>query len=204
MDGKERARSGRPRDPEIDAKVLLAAQRVYTQGGRSALTFESVAREAGVGKPAIYRRWESTDALMGDVMRSHILVPVTADSADIRAQLCEIAMSVLQLVSSEQGSFILRLSSERAFQSALFDQYFERVRDVIHTANRGLIVAAIERGELLAQCDPDALLHAVTGSVLVASLMGFATPPADDREGAERYCSRLVDQILRGALPRTA
>lgn len=193
-------RSGRPRDPEIHSKVLLAAQRVYVKGGRSGFTFEAIAREAAVGKPAIYRRWASVDDLLDDILSSHTLVPETRVQGSIRGELQEIAMATLRLAHSEQGAFILRLSSERGLQPKLYRQYFERLRNVIHFQNRALIVAAITRGELSTDCDPDVIIQAITGSVLVGTLMGFVPAP-DEADAATRYCEHLVHQVLQGALP---
>ncbi|MCI4658093.1 TetR/AcrR family transcriptional regulator [Cryobacterium zhongshanensis] len=200
MNEQKQRRPGRPRDPEIHNKVLLAAQRVYVQGGRAGFTFEAIAREAAVGKPAIYRRWASVDDLMDDVLRSHTLVPENVLQGDLRGELQEIAMATLRLAHSEQGAFILRLSSERGLQPGLYRQYFERLRNVIHFQNRALIVAAITRDELSTECDPDILIQAITGSVLVGTLMGFVPPPRD-AEAAARYCEHLVNQLLQGALP---
>ena len=113
--------TGRPRDPEIRQRVLLAAQRVYVRAGFSGFTFEAVAREAAVGKPAIYRRWASAEALMDDVLSSHALVPDRSSQGDIGRVLWAIAMSVLRLTHSEEGAFILRVSSERGLHPELFD-----------------------------------------------------------------------------------
>ncbi|WP_175417370.1 TetR/AcrR family transcriptional regulator [Arthrobacter sp. 24S4-2] len=190
--------AGRPRDPEIRKRVLLAAQRVYVRAGFSGMTFEAVAREAAVGKPAIYRRWASAEALMDDVLSSHVLVPDRSMRGEIRPVLRAIAMSVLRLAHSEEGAFVLRVSSERALHPKLFDQYFERLRSVIHFQNRALIVEATSRGELVENCNPDILIQTITGSVLVSALMGFTVAPDKDEEGAARYCDDLVAQILRG------
>ncbi|MEP6479512.1 MAG: TetR/AcrR family transcriptional regulator [Rhodoglobus sp.] len=192
---------GRPRDPEIRAKVLLAAQRVYIRTGLAGFTFEAIAREAAVGKPAIYRRWKSSSDLLDDVLRSHVLVPGDAARGHIRGELWEIALRTLRLTHSEQGAFVLRLSAERGLQPELFDQYFERLRNVIHFENRALVTAAIERGELAEDCDADILIQAITGAALVSTLMSFTVSPEADLEAAEQFCRRLVDQVLRGALP---
>lgn len=199
-----RQRTGRPRDPEINARVLIAAQRVYAASGRAGLTFDAIARESGVGKPAIYRRWASPDDILDEALRSHVLEPAQTDGTDIRDHLREIALSVLRLMFSDQGSFVLRVSAERASQPAVFDQYFERLRTVIHVGNRGLVLAAIERGELSDRCDADVLLQAITGSALVGTLMGFAPSPYEDPLAAENYCEIVVDQALRGAGPSSA
>lgn len=108
-------------------------------------------------------------------------------------------MSVLRLTHSDEGSFILRVSSERGLHPQLFDQYFERLRNVIHFQNRALVVEAIDRNELRDDCDPDLLIQSITGAVLVSTLMGFTVTPEEDEEAAARYCDDLVAQILRGA-----
>ena len=199
MDEVDRRRTGRPRDPQIRSKVLLAAQRVYTLSGLPGFTFEAIAREAGVGKPAVYRRWSSTEELMADVLQSHMLVPAEASSGDIRGQLIEIAMATLRLLHSEQGTFVLRVSSERESNSAMFGRYFEHLRGAIHLHNRGLLVAAIDRGELAPTTDPDLVLQAITGAVLVGTLMAMTPSPTADPDAADTYCRRLVDQVLDGA-----
>ncbi|MFW8744940.1 TetR/AcrR family transcriptional regulator [Mesorhizobium japonicum] len=203
MSAQTGGQSGRPRDPAIRAKVLLAAQRVYARSGIAGFTFEAIAREASVGKPAIYRRWASPSDLMDDVLGSHELVPAESERGNIRDELTEIALRTLRLVLSEQGSFILRVSAERGTQPGLFDQYYERLRQHIHFQNRALVVAAIDRGELSQSCDPDVLIQSVTGAVLVSALMVFAADPETNAEEARRYCGRLVDQLIQGVLPET-
>src|SRR3954470_14545799 len=56
-EGKRSA--GRPRDPQTDADILGAARAVLAEQGYEALSFEVVARRAGVTRPTIYRRWPS-------------------------------------------------------------------------------------------------------------------------------------------------
>jgi AcrR family transcriptional regulator len=197
-------RTGRPRDPRIAEKVVLAAQRVYTRAGLAGFTFEAIAREAGVGKPAVYRRWASTEDLMADVLRSHRLTPIEAPTGDISAQLIEIAAATLRLMHSEQGSFVLRVSSARDFDRPIFAQYFDHLRDAIHLHNRALLVEAIDRGELTAGTDPDLVLQSLTGAVVVGTLMAMTPNPHQDPAAAKTYCEHLVAQILRGARGATS
>jgi AcrR family transcriptional regulator len=174
---------------------------VYVRAGGAGFTFEAIAREAGVGKPALYRRWSTAEELMRDVLSSHVLVAAETPESGIREQLTQIALATLRLVQSEQGTFILRVSSEREAQPELFGQYFDRLREVIHTQNRGLVEKAVARGELADDCDADALLLSITGAMLVGALMGFAPDPAADAPGASRFCRTAVEQVLRGVLP---
>ena len=49
---------GRPREPDVDQRILAAAMRLMAQGGYMRMSMDGVAAEAGVTKPTIYRRYE--------------------------------------------------------------------------------------------------------------------------------------------------
>jgi AcrR family transcriptional regulator len=59
----ERA-GGRPRNPELDRAILHAALELLAEEGYERMSIESIAQRAGVGKPTIYRRWASKQALV--------------------------------------------------------------------------------------------------------------------------------------------
>jgi AcrR family transcriptional regulator len=50
---------GRPREPEVDQRILDAAFRLMAQSGYVRMSMDAVATEAGVTKPTIYRRYAS-------------------------------------------------------------------------------------------------------------------------------------------------
>lgn len=54
---------GRPRDPDVDRRIELAAQSLLAEGGYAALTVEAVAQRAGVARTTVYRRHPSRLAL---------------------------------------------------------------------------------------------------------------------------------------------
>ena len=60
-------RTGRPRNPAVDAAILQAARAVLEDVGCGAFTMEGVATRAGVGKQALYRRWPSKGDLLIDL-----------------------------------------------------------------------------------------------------------------------------------------
>lgn len=55
---------GRPRDPDVDAAILDAARTLLAARGFTGMSMERIARAAGVGKDAIYRRWDSKESLV--------------------------------------------------------------------------------------------------------------------------------------------
>ena len=52
-------RTGRPRDPGLDAAILDATRALLVEHGYQGVTMQGVARIAGVHVPAIYRRWRT-------------------------------------------------------------------------------------------------------------------------------------------------
>lgn len=51
-------------DPELEERILAAADRLFKRGGERALTMRAVARAAGTNTPAVYRRFKNRQALV--------------------------------------------------------------------------------------------------------------------------------------------
>jgi AcrR family transcriptional regulator len=51
------ARGGRPRDPAVDTAIILATRRRLVSDGYSNMTMGDIAKDAGVTRPTLYRRW---------------------------------------------------------------------------------------------------------------------------------------------------
>ena len=54
----------RPPDPELEERILKAAEVLWKRGGEQALTMRAVARVAGTNTPAVYRRFKDRDELL--------------------------------------------------------------------------------------------------------------------------------------------
>ena len=50
---------GRPRDPRTQRDIMGAARRLLARDGYDQVTVDAIAREAGVSRPTVYRRWPS-------------------------------------------------------------------------------------------------------------------------------------------------
>lgn len=61
-------RRGRPRDPAIDEAILVAAREVIAERGYTGASMREIASTAGVGKDTLYRRWDSKQALVIQVL----------------------------------------------------------------------------------------------------------------------------------------
>src|SRR5688572_28705011 len=81
---------GRKRDDERTQAILDVAAELIAEGGFDRFRIQDVAERAGTGTSAIYRRWETKEALAADAIRAMAdpVVPHTDDPrADLRALL---------------------------------------------------------------------------------------------------------------------
>ena len=51
-------------DPEVEGRILQAAQKLWHKGGEKALSMRAVAKAAGTNTPAVYRRFRSREELL--------------------------------------------------------------------------------------------------------------------------------------------
>ena len=78
---------GRPRDASRDEAILTATVALLRRRGYPGLTIEGVASEAGVGRPTIYRRWASREALVLDAAATLVPQPDVPDTGSVRDDL---------------------------------------------------------------------------------------------------------------------
>jgi AcrR family transcriptional regulator len=78
---------GRPRDEGIDERVLAATLGLLAEEGYAATTMTAVARRAGVGTPALYRRWSSRTELVENAVFPGFPDLVLEPTGDLRADV---------------------------------------------------------------------------------------------------------------------
>jgi len=108
------AKHGRPRDPHVDAAIRRAALDLLVEEGFARMSMEGVANRAGVGKAAIYRRWDNKTALAVDsiheLVSPHILD--WPNTHDIRADLQVIFGLFLDRMRGIEGELMAAVVSE--------------------------------------------------------------------------------------------
>jgi AcrR family transcriptional regulator len=77
-------------DPDLEGKILDAAQKLWKQGGEKALTMRAVAKTAGTNTPSLYRRFrDRDDILRGLLQRVRLDFAARLASAGSPEQACE-------------------------------------------------------------------------------------------------------------------
>lgn len=196
----ETSTRGRPRDPQMEPRVFEAALEVYSQRGWSGFTLDAVARTAGVGNAAIYRRWTSKAELLAQAIQAFALTLDEIDEGSSRQDLLQLGRHFLLGYQVPAGIAGLRMVLDARTNPDLA-QAFEVERDG-QRRNSALTVLrrVASRGELNPALTPGVALEILAGATLVhllytpssAAKGAAARTTADD----DRFLGRLVDGLL--------
>jgi len=162
-------RRGRKRDPRVDAVVLQATRDLLIEVGYSALTFEAIARKAGVHRPAIYRRWRTKAELVHDaVYPADAGTLGFATTGDFARDLRLVAQGAIALFSRREVlAAVPGMMADRQSDASLQRRLQPRVEAAARKAFAAFVADAAARGVAYAPVDPDVLLDALAGTVLM-------------------------------------
>lgn len=167
---------GRTLDPQVSDAVLDAALTLLERDGFARMTMEAVAREARVGKPALYRRFGSKAELVVAVVDTRLPPLEPPDLGDAEAEM-RIAMQGLPPDAERYLALIGGLMAEREHHPEVIAAF----RDTILTPRRAAVAAVIrrgqERGELRTDVDPVVALDLFAGQILARAFAGVDTGP---------------------------
>lgn len=196
----ERNRLDRKRKPsgaavmrgELTDALLRALFREWAERGYAALSLEAVAKRAGAGKAALYRRWPSKTALARDALDQVGLdLTAVADQGslwrDIRAMLGALRL-VLRHPLARRIIPDLHAEIARSAEVAAMVRPFQSARRL---RGEDLIRRAIERGELPAEVDVQ-----LANDLLAAPLYWRLVVVPGRVDGA--YLDRLATAIEAG------
>ncbi|TAM65226.1 MAG: TetR/AcrR family transcriptional regulator [Mycobacterium sp.] len=187
---------GRPRDPDMDARVLDAALRVYAAHGKAGFTVDLVAKTAGCSRPAVYARWPTRQDLLLAAVRSFDAGLEVADEGSVRDQLVSVAQQMLEGFSSTHGIATFRIVFDSSDDEALRAEW-EQINTVRLKSAREVLERGVARGEWHPDVASTEFLRSLTGATMLQGFytnLGFPEQSASARREAER----MVDFLLRG------
>lgn len=182
----------RPRQPDIDQRLLDAARVLLARDGYDALTMEAVAAEAGVGKPALYLRYPTRAHLVFAATVEASVLPELPDTGGFRSDL---TLAVQMLAWSLRNT--PRPVAAEQFAESIRDAGFARqvaeatnapALDAVHVIWR----RAVERGEVDPELDGRARLIDLS-SILVMRILYFHLDVDEDDIAA------IVEHFMHGA-----
>lgn len=192
------ARRGRPRDEQVEQRILGVVGAVLAEHGYDGVTFEEVARRSGASKATLYRRWRTRREMVIAALKagpSRRDEPDAIDTGTLRGDLLALARRLDTTMRSADGQTPLLL-----LQAGLEDP---ELCEAIETAAgptgarlpRSVLDAAVARGELPDGVDPFPYEEVVGSALLLRRLNGLRVD--DD------YLAALIDTVLLPALRAT-
>lgn len=192
-------RRGRPRNEALEPTIIESVLGLLERDVPLAdLSIERIAREAGVGKASVYRRWTGKDELMLDVMRS--LEEETPELAgkSVRDDLVVLLEFLRRRGLAKRNSALLRtVVTQMKAQPALWREYHETVVQTRHEALLAVLRRGVATGEVRSDCDIEVLAELFVGPMLSRALFH------EWKELPEALAEQIVDTVLDGVRPRT-
>jgi AcrR family transcriptional regulator len=190
-----RGRGRRPAE-EVRADVLEAVGALILGEGLADLTFERVAREAGVSKTTLYKWWPSKGALALDGY-FHAVEETLAfdDTGDIRADLLSQLLAFTRLMTqTPAGRALLELIGESQTDAELAVAY----RQLYSSQRRRLagdrLLKARRQGQIRSDVDVQIVVDQLWGAVYHRLLI-------PDEPVTEDFARGLVANLLDGIVP---
>ncbi|EWM17548.1 TetR/AcrR family transcriptional regulator [Kutzneria sp. 744] len=186
---------GRPRDPDLERRLLAAAWSLLQSRGYDALTLTKVAAEADAHRTDVYRRWSSKAQLVVDVLAEHLPPVSDRDTGtllgDLRAVVHDLAVSW----SSSWVDGLMGLTADLHHDPDA-ELAFRAMAEGRGEPLRNAIVRATERGEIRTPPDLSLIGDLVEGPMMHRRMLGRQPLTPD-------YLNALAE-LAHGVLTGTA
>jgi AcrR family transcriptional regulator len=172
---------GRPRDARHDQAILEATLEILQEQGYRGVTIEGVAARAGVGRPTIYRRWPSKQAIVvAALVRSARLAVPTRDTGSLRQDLVAFQRHQVELMNSPEARRITAgLVADLADDPELADTYVSQYLAPRRATVWQVLQRGIDRGELDAGADFAFIYDLLVGPLFMRAVV-WGQPLAPD------------------------
>ena len=147
------------RSARVREAILSAVLAELNVNGYAALSVEAVASRAGVNKTTIYRRWPTLDELLVDALMtwSQDAIP-GQDTGSIETDLLELGRELAGQLNGGIGRQIVAVVLTAGLRSPQLGEATRRYFDQQAARATPIVTSAIDRGELPANTDTNALL----------------------------------------------
>ena len=171
------ATTGRPRDPDVEGRVLRATLELLDAKGYAGLRIDDVAAAAGVAKTTVYRRWRSLPEVALDAIELALGERRFAPTGDVEADL--VALLHLMhgsLEGNPVGWHLPLIGVDLLSQAELAERYRERFVAPLRGQAITLIERGVAEGRFSPEVDAATLVDAVVGSLLYRRVVGGDPP----------------------------
>jgi AcrR family transcriptional regulator len=187
---------GRPRQASAGKAIVDATLELLAERGFQAATIEAIADRAGVGRNTIYRRWASKEELIVDALQELVVDLDFQEDGHVYALLLDWIRDFVRVFGDPLYGRILPVVLGELQQNPDFARiYSEQIVQPRYDALLEFLRAAVERGELHPDADPEQIVDLLAAPPFVRALP-VGLPPV-----SERYAEELLETIWRGIAP---
>lgn len=168
---------GRPRDARVTGAILDAALTELAENGFRGSSMDGIARRAGVGKAALYRRWTSKAEVVAAAMKtvSGTDAPVP-DTGSLRGDVRELLDGVVAWLGDPRTRRVYPdLLAEGQRDPALAHALMEYIGTPRRRRGYAVLERAAARGEVSPTADRELLLDAL-GALVFWRLIALNRP----------------------------
>jgi AcrR family transcriptional regulator len=187
---------GRPRQASAGKAIVDATLELLAERGFQEATIEAIAARAGVGRNTIYRRWASKEELIVDALQELVVDLDFQEDGDVYSLLLDWIRDFVRVFGDPLYGRILPVVLGELQRNPEFARvYSEQIVQPRYEALLEFLRAAVERGELHPEADPEHIVDLLAAPPFVRALP-VGLPPV-----SERYPEELLETIWRGIAP---
>jgi AcrR family transcriptional regulator len=181
---------GRPRHSSIDQAIMGATVRMLGEVGYQSLSMAGVAATAGVGRPALYRRFPSKRDLVVAAILDLTDAPEPALPEETRGALAALLGATAEALARPGGMAILgSLLTQEARDPELITLFRERVFAPRQAVIHALLQQGIDAGDVRPDLDLEVADALLFGALLARATLG---EPVDDA-----WRDRVINQVWK-------
>ena len=164
---------GRPRDQEVDEKIVEAVQTLLSEKGFAGTTIEQVSKQTGLGRPTIYRRFKNRNIMIHEVVKQLLeesresLIEHVDPYTDVRSHLIN---TIHMLTRTPVGEIFRAVLSEiprdQELAKMVSDIGEDRRKQLMKAVNR-----AVKAGVLSFPGDTTIAVDGIVGAIYLRYLM---------------------------------
>lgn len=190
---KEIKRVGRPRSEDTDKKVLATMADLMATMPVRKISIELLARESGISKPAIYRRWGNKCAVAMDTFMLQIEPEVGfAENMPLHQAIPDHIQAIADLVKGPTGQHMAEIIGEGQSDSDLLEEFRNRFFNRLHAPAQHALQTAIQEENLTTVKDPDLIIDMIYGPIYQRLLVGHKPIDADFIKQLKALASLLL------------
>ncbi|GAA3566883.1 TetR/AcrR family transcriptional regulator [Amycolatopsis ultiminotia] len=182
---------GRPRDPDLEQRLLSTAWSMLTEHGYDALALAQVAAGAKAHRSDVYRRWPSKARLVTDVLAEFLPPVADADTGSLYSDLRAFVGDLAAAWSPAWNDGLLGLLADLRHDTDA-DATFRRMSALRSQPLVNAIARAVRRGEIAEVPDLPLVGNLLEGPLMHRRTFGHRPMTPDDLDVLAQSVHRFL------------